>query len=273
MTADLTTTLQTVLLTVLSRPNADRRLGRGQYHLFEEVLKELPSEQRITKKAFMEAVWSLISQGLAFIDFSQSAPENWELKLTRAGQEAAFDQGFNPDNAGQYLKKLQERIPDLSSLVLRYTHEAVRSYVNRCYLASAVMLGVASEAAFFDLAEAFASWLPENESSKFRKILDDPRKHYISKFEEFRKRIQSHKSELPPQLADNMALMMDSVLDLLRIYRNDAAHPTGKEIERDEAYISLQMFARYLKRMYDLKAFFEGGDTGVEGGEDEKSSP
>jgi hypothetical protein len=257
MTADLTM-LQTALLTVLSRPNADRRLGKGRHYLFKEVLKELPSEQRVAKEAFMEAVWALISQGLAFIDFSQSAPENWELKLTRAGQEAAFDQGFNPDNAGQYLRKLQETIPDLSSLVLRYTHEAVHSYVNRCYLASAVMLGVASEAAFFDLAEAFANWLPESEDSKFRKILDNPRKHYISKFEEFRKRIQSHKSKLPPQLADNMALMMDSILDLLRIYRNDAAHPTGKEIERGDAQINLQMFARYLKRMYDLKAFFEG---------------
>jgi len=250
--------LQTAILTVLSRPNANRRLGRGQHYLFEEVLKELPSEQRVAKGDFMEAVWLLISQGLAFIDFSQSAPENWELKLTRAGQQAAFDQGFNPDNAGQYLKKLQETIPELSPLVLRYTYEAVRSYVHRCYLASAVMLGVASEAAFFDLAEAFAGWLPENESSKFRKILDDPRKHYISKFEAFRKRIQSHKPELPHRLADNMALMMDSVLDLLRIYRNDAAHPTGKEIDRDDAYGNLQMFARYLKRMYDLKAFFEG---------------
>jgi hypothetical protein len=93
-------------------------------------------------------------------------------------------------------------------------------------------------------------------------MLDNPRTNYYSKFLEFRKRIESHKPDLPVELADNMALTLDSVLDLLRIYTNDSGHPTGKRMERDDAFLSLQMFAVYLQKLYALKAFFECPDVG-----------
>jgi len=80
-----------------------------------------------------------------------------------------------------------------------------------------------------------------------------------SKFNEFRKRVEPHKPELPAHLSDGMALTMDAVLDLLRINRNDAGHPTERTIDREGAFISLQMFARYLQKLYAFKAFFESG--------------
>jgi hypothetical protein len=58
-----------------------------------------------------------------------------------------------------------------------------------------------------------------------------------------------------------MALTLDSVLDLLRINRNEAGHPTGRKVDRDEAYINLQMFARYLQKLYALRTFFLGSGT------------
>jgi hypothetical protein len=58
-----------------------------------------------------------------------------------------------------------------------------------------------------------------------------------------------------------MALTMDAILDLLRIYRNDAGHPKGRQIAREQARLHLEMFAHYLERMYAFKAFFEGATT------------
>jgi hypothetical protein len=52
---------------------------------------------------------------------------------------------------------------------------------------------------------------------------------------------------------------LDSVLDVSRIYRNDAGHPTGKRIGRDDAFINLQMVARVLQKLYALKGFFNDG--------------
>jgi len=63
--------------------------------------------------------------------------------------------------------------------------------------------------------------------------------------------------QLPPHLADGLDLTLSAVLDALRIYRNQAGHPTGKEIDRGTAFTILQMVPRYLQRMYDLKKFFD----------------
>jgi hypothetical protein len=58
-----------------------------------------------------------------------------------------------------------------------------------------------------------------------------------------------------------MALTLDSVLDVLRIQRNDAGHPTGRHLSRDDVFISLQMLSRYLEKLYRLKAFFDAAAT------------
>lgn len=250
-------TLQSTLLKLLADPNTDKRLGRGFYYLAAAIKAKCPADQRPTPPQTMSAVWSLVAQGLAYIDYSQPAPENWALFLTESGLAAARDEAINPDNSGDYLKRLKESAPEASEVVLRYTQEAITAYNARCYLASAVMLGVASEAAFLEMAISFGKWLSGTQRQKFIELIENPRTNYISKFTEFRKRIEPVRANLPDELADGMALTLDSVLDLLRVYRNDAGHPTGKKVSRDDAFINLQMFARYLQKLYALKSFFD----------------
>lgn len=256
MAATSSADLQTAVLRVLAKPGADKRLGRGRYYLVQAVMEEVPVGQ-IHGGEVMAAIWALIGQGLAFIDISQPAPENWTLVLTAAGAEAVRDGEINPDNSGEYLARLTDMVPGVSQVVMRYAREALASYTGRCYLASAVMLGVASEAAFLEMSSSFAAWLPEKQGAKLGELVRNPHRNYIAKFAEFRKRIEPIKGELPEELSDGMALTMDAVLDLLRVYRNDAGHPTGKQVQRQDAFINLQMFARYLQKLYALKAFFE----------------
>lgn len=253
------TTLQTTLLKLLANPNTDTRLGRGRHYLAEALRSQFPSNQQPTPRQIMSAVWSLISQGLAYIDYSQPAPENWKLCLTDAGLAAARDEAMNPDNPGDYIERLRAVVPGASPTVLQYAREAVISYNSRCYLASAVMLGVASEAAFLEMARSFGNWLPNGQRQRFLKIIENPHTIYLKKFIEFRKRVEPLKSSIPGELSDGMSLTLDSVLDLLRIYRNEAGHPTGKQVTREDAFINLQMFARYLQKLYALKAFFDSG--------------
>lgn len=249
--------LQTALLKLLIDPAADRRLGSGHHYLSERVAQQFGSGRRPPPRQVMEATWSLISQGLAYIDYSQPSVDNWTLHLTPAGEAAAGDQSINPDSPGEYLQRLRADVPGASATVWQYANEALASYVNRCYLASAVMLGVASEAAFLEMAEAFAGWLPEGERERYSSLINKRNAAYLAKFEDFRRKLEPRKPDLPEDLSDGMALTLDSVLDLLRIYRNEAGHPRGKQIDRAQARINLEMFARYLQRMYAFKAFFE----------------
>jgi hypothetical protein len=255
MKSDTELTLQSTILRLLSQPNVDKRLGRGKHYFTQEVQNCFPSESRPSPHLITQTLWSLVGKGLVYIDIQQAVPENWSWRLTNAGDQSAKDEQFNPDDSERYLLRLRSNVPDISDLVHMYAEEAVHCYTHESYLASAVMLGVASEAAFLEMAQASVTWLA-SPGQKLQEILDNPRQPYVKKFEEFRKRIEPRKSELPTELADGMSLTFDSVLDLLRITRNEAGHPTGKSILREDQYISLQMFGRYLKKLYDLKAFF-----------------
>jgi hypothetical protein len=255
MTSNSLLTLQSTILRLLAQPNVDKRLGRGRHYFTKAVMDQFPAQERPTREVITQVLWSLVGKGLVYIDIEQPAPENWSWRLTNAGVMSAKDEQFNPDDPERFLLRLQLNVPDMSDLVLMYAGEAVRCYTHECYLASAVMLGVASEAAFLEMAQASVDWL-QAAGQKLQAVLDNPRQPYVKKFGEFRKRIEPRKSELPTELADGMSLTFDSVLDLLRISRNEAGHPTGKSISREDQYISLQMFGRYLQRLYGLRAFF-----------------
>ncbi|MFQ5754035.1 MAG: hypothetical protein ACE5HI_18765 [bacterium] len=230
----------------------------GKNNITEKIGLQFPRNERPNKREVMSAMWSCIAQRLLYIDMSDPAIANWRLHLTQEGQAAARDEEINPDS-GEYLERLEAKSPDADPLVLLYAREALQTYRQQCYLASAVMLGVASEAAFLEMARSFGHWLPDAQRQKFLEIIENPKSNYIQKFKEFRKRIDTHKSSIPNELSDGMSLTLDSVLDLLRINRNDAGHPTGKQFDRQDASIGLQMFARYLEKLYALKTFFDLG--------------
>lgn len=245
--------LQRILLSLLAEPRTDCRLGRGNHYLSEAVRTKFPTQQAPSGAELHQAFWSLVAQGLAYIDMSQSAAENWTLHLTPAGRAAVRDEDYNPDDASGYLAKLAKDVPGLSPVTTMYVREAVRSYAATNYLASTVMLGVASEAAMLEMAARFAQHYKDD---ALQAALNDSRIPYNKKFQEVRKRLDAKRQDLPRDLTDGMSLTFDSVLDLLRVNRNDTGHPTGKHFDRDDCYIALRIAIRYLKKIAALTALF-----------------
>lgn len=234
-------------------PIVDRRLGFGRAYLIECVNQNLGVDEKINSYEFMQLVWALTANGLCFIDFSQSAPENWTLELTTAGRSALEDESFIPDNVPAYLKKIAADIPDLSATANLYLSESLRSYTSRNYLAATMMLGVAAEAIFYESAEAFADWTPDRSGAKLKALLADPKISYIRKFDEFQKRLSPLKSSLPADFQQNLDLNINSILELLRLARNDVGHPTGLTVAHDNAFQYLVVFPMLAKRLYALR--------------------
>ena len=255
------TQVQNLLLRVLAQAK-DTRLGTGQHYFHGAVEREAPD---IGRASVMEAVWALIGQGLAYIDYSQPAVENWSLHLTDAGRAAADDEEVNPDNPENYLNRLSKDVPGLSVVARQYTEEALGAYNARLYRASAVMLGVASEAAVLEVASSFATTLPEVESRRFMECIGSRRQNITAKFSAFRDKLQSRKNELPSQLKEGLDLTVNSVADLLRTCRNDAGHPTDRTVDRDDAYTHLCLFVRYARKLYALKAHCDVGNASAQG--------
>jgi len=250
-------TVQSTILRLLSQRNVDKRLGRGQFYFSQEVQKQFPEDKKPTENQINEILWNLLGKGLVYIDISQRSPEHWEWRLTGTGIKSANDEQFNPDDPERYLERLKKNVPEISPIVYQYSNEAVNCYYNQCYLASAVMLGAASEAVFLELAEASIPWL-EGCGDGLQVILENPRQQYVNKFREFRKRLESRKMHLPSEIADKLSITFDSLLDQYRLVRNEIGHPSGKTITREDQYISLQMFGRYLQTVYKMKSFFLG---------------
>jgi hypothetical protein len=248
--------IRRAILELLAEPRIDARLGRGYHYFFESLQNKLG--QDYNRHLAIQEVWRMVGDGLLYIDFEQHSPDNWKFVLTERGQhivESGDD--YSPYDPEGYLVRLRRRIPLLDETVALYASESLRSFNAECYLSTLVMLGVASEKTFLLLAEAFANWLPDSQSKKLLSIIQDRKQNVIAKFTEFRKRIEPCKPKLPPEFADNMALTLDSVFDLIRIYRNESGHPTGKRSDKDDAFITLQMFATYLQKMFGLMTFFK----------------
>lgn len=205
-----------------------------------------------------EAIWRLISRGLAYIDVDQRGPGSWELILTPAGRAAYSDERANPDDPTGYLARLGEDLPELARV---YVAEALGAYGANLYRASAVMVGVASEAVFLEMASAFVGWLDGSAQDKFRQVLENRSRGVAEKFTEFRKRLESRRSELPSDLSDSLDLFLSAIFDLIRLQRNDAGHPTGAKVSRDDCFAALEMFVRYAERANALRRHFACPDA------------
>lgn len=248
--------LRLLVLTLLDQPSTDRRVGSGRNYFVDVVSSS--AESAIGATDIVQTCWQLLADGLVFIDFAgQSSADNWKWALTERGARAARgDRDYEPDDPEGYLALLESRLSGLDPGVKVYATEALNSYAARCYVASSVMLGVASERAFLLLAEAFLATLTGEEAERFRATLANSRQTFHTKFSEFRKRFEPRRNALPDNLSNNLALTFDGVLDLLRTTRNDGGHPSGRYLNKRDAYINLQLFGRYMERLEGLRQHF-----------------
>ena len=150
-----------------------------------------------------------------------------------------------------YTKLIRTNVPTINDITLLYLQEAMQSFKSGCMLAATVMLGVASEHSFLLLVEAaekspnygphFASRVQgADDSQKFRKFRAAFEKHVL----------------LPKEIKEDLDIDFAGILEVIRTFRNDSGHPSGKIMEREQTYVLLQMFVPYCKKLYQLIDFF-----------------
>ena len=240
------------------RMAALRHVAAGGDTRFHEayVVRQVMQRVHCTREQVWEALWSLVGDGLIYLDPAGqgSSNDNWRWRASTLGIQAATGGSWEPRDPEGYLRRLRSFQPGIDEGALLYVEEALRVFNARCYLATSVMLGVAAERVFDGLAEAFVTAHPTT-TTKLRDVMINARSSQNTRFQELRKALAPIRPRLPDGLAD--ALTLDAVADLLRITRNEAGHPTGKQIDEDTAYTHLQMGAAYLQKMTQLKAHFE----------------
>ena len=214
----------------------------------------MPQEDR---EKVRQIVWEFILQGILAIGLNERNPDFPFLSLTEHGKKV-LESGeiwlpYDPDG---YLKNLKTEIPNIDPIIEMYVTESLQAYLKGLMFSSAVMLGVASEQAFLILLDTLTNALKNpKEKKKFEKLHNSFRTK--SKFDQVKKRIMSIEKTLPKKLSEDLESKFGQISELIRVTRNDAGHPTGRKIERGTAFVNLQLFPFYCKRIYGLIDYFE----------------
>jgi len=193
----------------------------------------------------------LIVQGVLVPGMNDTNPEWPFIRVTPYGERVLSAGASIPHDPDGYLLDLKTKVPALDTLAEMYLAESLQCFLRGTYMASTVMLGVAAEATMISLVEATADSIEDaQEREKFEK---DTSTWIVSrKYAALQKKIPSFRKKLSREIGQDLEVMMDGCFTLIRNYRNETGHPTGRTVQRDECFANLQLFKVYCKRVYDL---------------------
>ena len=198
-------------------------------------------------------LWDLIIEGIIRPGLGDGTNNDLPFfHVTEKGEQILSSGISTPYDPDSYLKQLLEDIPNIDRVVVNYLEESLKTFRIGCYLSSTISLGCASEKVFLLLIESFkGSMSNEDSKAKFTKAIEG--KTIKRQYDEFMKYYSStFKQKLNGDLKEGFDTTVLGVFEMIRMNRNDAGHPTGKEIERDVLYANLIVFKTYIKKVYQL---------------------
>jgi hypothetical protein len=78
----------------------------------------------------------------------------------------------------------------------------------------------------------------------------------LQKVNKFKNILDQQVRQLPPDVKEDLDTQFAGILSIIRTFRNQSGHPTGKIVDREQAYVLLQLFIPYCKKMYQLMAYY-----------------
>lgn len=178
------------------------------------------------------------------------------LTITEYGKELFSKEDWLPYDPEGYIRALKVKVPEIDAVTLAYAGESISAYNRRNLLSATLTLGVASENLMLSVIEAYVKWLkdPKRQAALQKKIAD---KWISTQYKEFKQEFSTDVKSLPKNLQGDWETYLDGVFNFVRINRNNAGHPTGKQMSAKVVYANLQIFDGYARYIFDLINFFK----------------
>lgn len=240
--------LQRGVAQVFARRETGKPIGEGfgPYHS-EPYLSEMERD------IFQELFWDLFRQGIITLGLNDSNPNYPFLHVSAYGRKILANQHvYFYHDVASYEKVIQENVPNIDDVTLVYLKEAMQTFTSDCLLSATVMLGVATEHTFLKLLDTVEA-NPKHGSTYANVFLE---KTILQKFNKFRNILGQHERDLPGDIKENWETDFAGILTMIRNFRNDSGHPTGKRIGREQSYVLLNLFIPCCKKMYQLIEYF-----------------
>jgi hypothetical protein len=219
-----------------------------------EKLGPFGSAERIQIKRIL---WDLSVERIISWGTATDSEAEWPFfHVTPFGREYLERMGphfLDPDG---YLRYLAVLVPQVDSIVLQYAQESARAFRAQLWFASAVMLGAASERVILLLLEAIRDRTPEPDKAKMTRLIDQPRLGEIFRVIQARVTAEIKAGSLPYSVHQGCTEHLLSLLEMIRVQRNEAVHPAAAQVDRQKAFITLQTFPEALRVVEGLRKWF-----------------
>lgn len=201
-----------------------------------------------------EVFWDLFRQGIITLGSANNPNEGYPwFRLSSYGKKVLDDEDpYFFHDLSSYENIILAAIPDIDELTLFYLKEAMQTFMVGCYLSSSVMLGVALEYSLNNLYQV----IEKNPDYKdhFSKVSEE--KTLLKRYNKFKNKLKEIQKNLPKETKEDLDTNLDMIVSLIRNYRNESGHPSGKVLNREQCYVNLQLFIPCCKRIYELRDFF-----------------
>ncbi len=206
---------------------------------------------------FLQVLNLLIGEGVIMWGNADDRDRKSEpyFSITDYGKKVleAVEGEIVPHDPENYITNLKKRIEGLDSLVLPYLQECLQCHLRGNYLASSVMLGVASEATF----DLLYNWMLEKDNvtnPELKKRLEkfQNKNDLEGKFDLVYRELDKIKTTFDLEIREIMQTNLNGIFTLIRMQRNDSGHPTGKTVSKDQMLVYLQMFPSYCETVYRI---------------------
>ena len=208
---------------------------------------QFPAEDKGT---VLSIIWQFVGLGV-LIPRMITDERNQFFDLSKYGKQVLEEGDETPYDPLGFMKRLASDAPRLEPATFGYVQEAVDCFLGRHLRAAAVMVGLASENEILTLIELFRNGLAANLQSGFDQAIN-ARRTLKTKFDYLYTRLNQDKNNFPAEVRE-LDAWLTGTFQVIRLYRNDAGHPTGTSPTRETVYSTLNLFLVYARLLSRLK--------------------
>jgi len=198
---------------------------------------------------FMEVFWDLFRQSILTLGHDRANKEFPFCRVSHVGKRILENQQvYFFHDVSTYESLIKTQIPSIDDTTMLYLKESMQAFRSGCILSSTVMLGIATEHTFLLLLEK----IDGNPKYQATYAAAQKERSILPKINKFRTILDKHLASLPSDLKEDLDTQFAGIQSVIRTFRNNSGHPTGKIIDREQAYVLLNLFIPYGKKMYQL---------------------
>lgn len=208
---------------------------------------------RQDSEIFLEVFWDLFRQGIITLGLNDTNREFPFIRATQLGKNIATSQSaYFFHDVSSYERAIRAEVPRINDVTLLYLMESMQAFRSGCILSATVMLGVGTEHTFLLLLEIIEAH--KTHQKTYASVFQE--RTILQKLNKFRNILEQHIKVLPAEVREDLDTHFAGVLSVIRTFRNQSGHPTGKVIDREQAFVLLQLFIPYCKKLYQLMDVF-----------------